>query len=115
MAKSPKPEPTLSKNLKDVDAAANYDSEEWFYDEKGYFLIRISQETRKIEVGHCRQNNVILEKFSGNNSKEVCQAVINAGLISRLDHAAYLGRETTKAETALRLNIPYVQDSDLEF
>jgi len=40
--------------------------------------------------------------------------VLKAGLISRDDHAAYLGRETLKAETALKLGIPYVQDSDLE-
>jgi len=114
MADISKPKVELSKDVKDVDATAEYDETEFNYDKEGYFLIRINPETKKIEVGHCRQNNVILEKFSGNNARELCQAIIKAGLISRLDHAAYLGRETLKAEMALKLNKPYVQDSDLE-
>ena len=114
MAHIPKPKVALSKDIKDVDATATYDSKEWIYDSKGYFLIRINQSTNKIEVGYCKQNNVILQKFSGNTSKELCQAIIKAGLISRLDHAAYLGRETHKAEIALKLEKPYVQDTDLE-
>lgn len=114
MAHIPKQKAALSKDVKDVDAAAAYDSKEWVYDSKGYFLIRINKDTKKIEIGYCKQNNVILQKFSGNNAKELCQAVVKANLISRLDHAAYLGRETLKAETALKLNKPYVQDSDLE-
>ena len=113
MAHIPKPKVALSEDMKVIDAAADYDSNEWVYDRKGYFLIRVNQDTKKIEVGYCRQNNVILQKFSGNTSKELCQAVIKANLISRLDHAAYLGRETNKAETALKLGKTYVQDSDL--
>ena len=115
MATIPKPKVTLSENVRETDASATYDDQEWFYDTKGYFLIRIVPEELRIEVGHCLQNNEILQKFSGKTSKELCQAVLHAGLISRQDHAAYLGRETLKAETALKLGIPYVQDSDLEF
>ena len=114
MAHIPKQKAAFSKDMKAIDAAAKYDSQEWVYDSKGYFLIRINQSTKKIEVGYCKQNNVILQKFSGNTSKELCQAVIKANLISRLDHAAYLGRETHKAEIALKLEKPCVQDSDLE-
>ena len=114
MATIPKPEVKLSENVREIDATALYNDKEWFYDAKGYFLIRILPDVMRIEVGHCRQNNEILQKFSGKTSKEICQAVLKAGLISRLDHAAYLGRETLKAETALRLGIPYVQDSDKE-
>jgi len=114
MAHIPKQKAALSKDMKAIDAAETYNAEEWVYDSRGYFLIRVNQDTKKIEVGYCRQNNVILQKFSGNNAKELCQAVIKANLISRLDHAAYLGRETLKAETALKLGKTYVQDSDLE-
>ena len=114
MALIPKPKVTLSENVKETDASALYDDKEWFYDTKGYFLIRTLPDEKLIEVGHCRQNNEILRKFSGKNAKELCQAVLKAGIVSRQDHAAYLGRETLKAETALRLGIPYVQDGDLE-
>ena len=114
MAVIPKPKATLSEDVREIDASALYDDREWFYDTKGYFLIRILPEAKLIEVGHCRQNNEILKKFSGRNAKELCQAVLKAGIISRQDHAAYLGRETLKAETALRFGIPYVQDGDLD-
>jgi len=114
MAEIPKPKVTLSGDVHEVDAKANYDDKEWVMDVKGYLLIRINPETKNIEVGHCRQNNVILQKFTGKNAKELCQAVLKAGVISRLDHAAYLGRETLKAEAALKLGIEYVQDDDLK-
>ena len=113
-AKIPKPKAMLHENIEDIDATAVYDDKEWTYDVKGYFLIRIIPETKKIEVGHCLQNNIVLKKWSGNTAKELCQAILHDTVVSRLDHAAYLGRETLKAETAIKLNIPYVQDSDLE-
>ena len=113
-AKIPKPKATLHEGIEEIDATASYDKDEFNYDPKGYFLIRIIPETKKIEVGHCLQNNVILKKLSGNTAKELCQAIIKTGLVSRTDHATYLGRETLKAEVALKLGIPYVQDSDLE-
>jgi len=39
--------------------------------------------------------------------------VIKNKLISRFDHAAYLGRELFKAEIALAKGLPYTQDSPL--
>lgn len=35
---------------------------------------------------------------------------IDRGLLTRLDHAAYLGRELARAEESLRTGWPYVQD-----
>jgi dihydropteroate synthase len=35
------------------------------------------------------------------------------GLVSTLDHAAYLGSELAKAEVALRTGKEYIQDSSL--
>lgn len=114
MAPVQKPKVTLSSEMEDIDASSSYDEGEFQMDVKGYFLIRINPDTMRLEVGHCRQNNVILKKWSGNTSQELCQAVMKSGVVSRLDHAAYLGRETMKAEIARRLKIPYVQDSDLK-
>jgi len=114
MAEIPKPKVTMHEKMEEVDTSARYDEKEFNYDNKGYFLIRINSETKKIEVGHCKQNNVILKKWSGNTAKELCQAIFHSDVVSRLDHAAYLGRETLKAEVAIKLGIPYVQDSDLE-
>lgn len=109
-----KTKPTPSKDMETVDAAAAYDSNEFEIDPKGYFLIRVNRDTGKIEAGHCRQNNVILKVFSGNTAKELMQAIIKSGTVSRMEHAEYLGRETMKAETAKELGMEYVQDRDLE-
>lgn len=114
MTEIPKPKVTLDKGMEELDTAASYDKDEFHYDPRGYFLIRINPETKKIEVGHCKQNNVILKRWSGDNARQLCQAVLKSGVVSRLDHAAYLGRETLKAEVALKLGIQYVQDSELE-
>ena len=52
--------------------------------------------------------------FTGTTAKQVCVAVLEseagAGCVSRLEHAAYLGRELQKAEHALVHGLPYVQD-----
>ncbi|MFQ3679000.1 MAG: DUF4346 domain-containing protein [Pseudanabaenaceae cyanobacterium] len=49
----------------------------------------------------------------GRTAKELCVALLegeNPIPITRLDHAAYLGRECQRAEEALRNGTPYVQD-----
>ncbi|MDH5199722.1 MAG: DUF4346 domain-containing protein, partial [Candidatus Bathyarchaeota archaeon] len=43
----------------------------------------------------------------------VYQTIIRRGLVGNLDHAAYLGKELTKAGVALRLGRSYVQDEPL--
>ena len=39
---------------------------------------------------------------------------IDKGFLSRLDHAAYLGKELQKAYLALKLGLAYQQDSELK-
>ncbi len=50
----------------------------------------------------------------GKNAKEIVDTILRENLVSRLDHAAYLGRELKKAEIALKLGKNYVQDRELE-
>jgi len=49
----------------------------------------------------------------GENARDLVNTLVDMGLVGRLDHAAYLGRELQKAETALRLGRDYVQDEPL--
>ncbi len=49
------------------------------------------------------------------DSESVVKEIIRRKLISRLDHAAYLGRELKKAEIAAKLEKSYIQDEDLNF
>lgn len=46
----------------------------------------------------------------GKNAREVMDTLLELELVSRLDHAAYLGRELKKAELALQFNRSYAQD-----
>ena len=52
--------------------------------------------------------------FSGATAKALAVSILERpegeGCVTRLEHAAYLGRELQKAEAALRDGTPYVQD-----
>ncbi|MCX9025622.1 MAG: DUF4346 domain-containing protein, partial [Candidatus Methanoperedens sp.] len=43
-------------------------------------------------------------------AKDVLETIVRLGLVSRLDHAGYLGRELMKAELALKFKRSYSQD-----
>jgi tetrahydromethanopterin S-methyltransferase subunit A len=102
-------------DLKDTEMIpGSYDDEkDWVYDLEGYFLIRVNKEENRIEAGYCKQSNKILKLIHGKRGRDVYFTICELKLISRLDHAAYLGRELEKAELALKNNLNYVQDDDL--
>lgn len=94
--------------------SAEYDDlKEFVMDPRGYFLIRIDPEKKVMEVGLCRELNTVAVKVVGRKPLEIYQTIIKHGLLSRLDHAAYLGRELQKAYIALQKGIAYVQDDEL--
>jgi dihydropteroate synthase-like protein len=49
----------------------------------------------------------------GETAEAVYAKIVEMGLVTRLDHAAYLGSELAKAEVALKTGKEYVQDSKL--
>lgn len=51
--------------------------------------------------------------IKGNTAKAVYDEIIKRGLISRIEHATYLGSELEKAEIASKLNKKYLQDFPL--
>ena len=103
------------KIAKDCDRIEATGTGEFSLDPKGYFLIRIEPESKSIEVGHCRKGNVIEKLFVGKRPEDIYEAIIKEGLVSRMEHAAYLGKELHKAYVALKLKLEYVQDDDLRF
>jgi dihydropteroate synthase len=50
--------------------------------------------------------------IAGKTAGAVMDALIERGLVSRLEHAGYLGRELKKAEIALKFDRSYSQDDD---
>ena len=105
-------------------------------DPGGYFIIYLDREARLICAKHF--TNVIDERglaidpetgkvipakgkvertqstlFTGRTAKELCVAIFEqnqADFVTKLDHAAYLGREFVRAESALINGEEYVQD-----
>jgi len=85
---------------------------EWTQDPKGYFTIKPFPSRRKVYVRYYKDNK-LKETFSGITASHIVQKLIEEGLISRLDHAAYLGKEIEKAIIALENDLDYVQDEKL--
>lgn len=95
--------------------SASYDSQkEWRADPKGYFLIKIFPEEKKIGVRQYNYKHEPLLEIYGKNAEAIVQTIVRKGLVSSLQHAAYLGEEIQKAETALKLKIKFVQDRPLK-
>jgi len=86
----------------------------WNLDKKGYFTIKPFFSREKVFVRYYDTKNNLKYTFSGVNTSQIIQSIIERKLISRLDHAAYLGKEIEKAIIALKNNLEYVQDRELQ-
>lgn len=93
-------------------ALAAEETEEWHLDPAGCFRITITHE--EIRNAALVPGRIVAESknatIAGNTAKEVLDTILRLGLVSRLDHAAYLGRELMKAELALKFKRSYSQD-----
>ncbi|MEL4456542.1 DUF4346 domain-containing protein [Lutimonas vermicola] len=85
------------------------------YDQKGFFVITVENNKREITVKHYFKNNQPGFIIKGHSSESILLAILEKNLVSQMSHAGYLGAELTKAETALKLNLKYVQDQSLKY
>jgi tetrahydromethanopterin S-methyltransferase subunit A len=80
-------------------------------DPAGYFVLYADRTRRVLALEHYGKDGVLDTILEGNTAAELYTPAIEQGLLSRLDHAAYLGRELARAEHALTSGEPYVQDA----
>lgn len=80
-------------------------------DPAGYFIVFPDRARRLLTLEHYRNEGVLDMVIEGTSAAEVYLPAIERGLVSRLDHAAYLGKELARAEHSLRSGEPYVQDA----
>ncbi len=80
-------------------------------DPAGYFVIFIDRVRSLLSLEHYENNGVLTTIVEGRSAAEVYMTAIERTLITRLDHAAYLGRELARAEHALSSKETYVQDA----
>jgi len=83
-------------------------------DKTGWFNVHVDRDENKIvavfyPAGSKEPSAVI----KGDDARVVYQTIIREKLITKLDHAAYLGKELEKAAMALKLGRSYVQDEPL--
>ena len=78
-------------------------------DPAGYFLILVDRRRRELCLEHYANSGVMDAIVTGRTAAELYTAAIDRQLVSRLDHAAYLGRELARAGEALRSGEAYVQ------
>jgi len=77
-------------------------------DKAGYFVINIQAGVFLVE--HYSYKEKLIRIIEGQDARSVYLTLIRNGWVSRLDHAAYIGKELTKAELSLKHNFDYLQD-----
>ena len=89
-------------------------------DPKGYFLISIDRKNNLLRVGYCKFTklgnnpvNDMVAEIVGKTAIDIVNTLIKENYISSLQHAGDMGIELCKAELALKNNLDYVQDKDL--
>ncbi|MGI9309230.1 MAG: DUF4346 domain-containing protein [Gammaproteobacteria bacterium] len=77
-------------------------------DKAGYFVINI--EDAKLLVEHYDYKERLVRVIEGVDARSIYFTLINNGWVSRLDHAAYLGKQLAKAELSIQHGFEFVQD-----
>jgi len=80
-------------------------------DPSGFFIIFPDRDDGRIYLEHYLKDGTLNETIYGNDPVLLASTAIERGLISRLDHAAYLGRELEKAYLSMCCGFKYIQDS----
>lgn len=82
-------------------------------DKAGFFVVLPQATTGRIICEHYENNGRLANVIEGREGAVIAATAIEQGLLTQLDHAAYLGRELAKAEIALKTGSHYEQDAAL--
>jgi tetrahydromethanopterin S-methyltransferase subunit A len=77
-------------------------------DKAGYFVVNI--ENGVILVEHYSYKEKLLRIIEGQNARSIYLTIVRNGWVSKLDHAAYIGKELNKAELSIQHGFKYLQD-----
>ncbi|MGE5667920.1 MAG: DUF4346 domain-containing protein [Betaproteobacteria bacterium] len=104
--------PAFSGAITDLAVETVRATEPQFYksDPAGFLVVYPNRQARTLVVEHYSTAGVLGCVVEGATSTAVYGEVVKRGLVSQLDHAAYLGRELATAERSLQTGEPYVQD-----
>jgi len=80
-------------------------------DKAGYFVVYPDTRVKRLIVEHYTNQGVLNYVLEGTSTGALYSEAIERQLLTRLDHAAYLGRELARAEKSLLDGTPFVQDA----
>jgi len=100
--------PHTSSTVERVSQKA-FDPQRIKLDPAGYFVINILDGSLLLE--HFDYKERLLRTIEGDNPRDLYLTIVEAGWVSRLDHAAYLGKELTRAALALQTGQEFTQDA----
>ena len=110
----------INKKIEKRITAKYHKIKDWVMDPKGYFLIAVDRKNNLLRVGYCKFTkqgnnpvNDMVAEIVGKTAIEIVNTLIKENYISSLQHAGDMGIELCKAELALRNNLDYVQDKNL--
>lgn len=102
-----KTEETAIKEIEIIQAKEPF---QIIMDKGGYFVILPIPDKNTISVEHYSYDNTLLRVIEGNDARSIYWTIIENKWVTFLSHAAYLGKELTKAELSLKNGSKYVQD-----
>ena len=106
----------LKQEAEDIPTIKQEEPMKFVRDKAGSFKIRVEHaitvEDSYLSVTHFKRNQADIS-FEGKTAREIYEEIIKKGLVTRMEHAAYLGSELQKAEIAMLTGKEYVQDFEL--
>lgn len=114
----PNPEDDASQQEKNKLFEAIHASDEdveWVQDPQSYFTVMPYPKSKKIMVRVYNTKHQPLYLIDGDHPRQIYYKMIKMGLITKMDHAAYLGKELQKAYIALQQGLHFNQDDELDF
>lgn len=88
-----------------------YVPERMVSDPAGYFVVYPDRVRGVLQLEHYANTGVLDTVIEAASAAEAYVPAVERGLVSRLDHAAYLGRELARAERSLITGEPFIQDA----
>lgn len=80
-------------------------------DKAGYFVVYPDVRAQRLVVEHYTNQGVLNCVLEGTSPGAIYGEAIDRGLLTRLDHAAYFGRELARAEHSFTSGTRFVQDA----
>ena len=97
--------------VRSIETLAGYVPSRMVSDPSGYFVVFPDRKRRLLLLEHYCNDGVLDAVIKGKSAAELYIPAVERKLVSRLDHAAYLGKELARAEQALASGAAYIQDA----